>query len=255
MSLLLSSVFGIFLCFLLDYLDDKVKTAKDINEKVRQPVLGIIPRVKSELLDNNSGIKEAGFSSNFWDLRSNIKIATLDKKFKILSITSVLKGEGKSTICKYLAHTLVESGQKVLLVDLNLRRPCLHKIFGVSNSTGLSSFFHGEKEIKDVILPTPVEGLYVIPSGPGVTNALKVIDSPNLLRLIELVKEDYDLVVLDTTAIEDGSDVTVVSSYSDNVILVVASGYVSEDNLKRAIGIIQKAKTNVLGVVLNRSIP
>lgn len=251
MSLLLAIPFGVFLTFLLEYLDDRIRTAKDVAEKLNQPVLGIIPKVKKGSLKRDMSSSMAEFLESFWDLRSNIKIATLDKDYKILSITSATEGEGKSTISKYLASTLAEADQKVLLVDLNLRRPHLHRMFNLSNSTGVTDFLEGKAEIKDIVLPTAVERVYLIPSGPRVTNLLKIIDSPNMPKLIQLIKQDYDLTIFDTPAIKDGSDVPMISSYSDNVIFLVASGYISEDNLKGAMEVVEKRNANILGVVLN----
>jgi polysaccharide biosynthesis transport protein len=243
LSLLLGTLFGIFLCFLLDYLDDRIKTIQDVNEKLHQTVLGVIPRGKGDLSD---------LYEPFWNLRSNIKMAVLDHPFQLVSITSTVRGEGKTTILQHLSSTFAESGQKVLLMDLNLRRPVLHKMFYLSNSVGLSSFLEGGKEIEDIILPTDVDRLYLMPAGPKVSNPLRTIDSPNMQRLLQEVKKRYDVIFLDTPAIKDGSEGPILSMFSDQVILVIASGRGSENDLKRTIGILQNTQTNLLGVILNR---
>jgi polysaccharide biosynthesis transport protein len=243
LSLLLGTLFGIFLCFLFDYLDDRIKTIQDVNEKLHQTVLGVIPRGKGNLLD---------LYEPFWNLRSNINMAVSDHPFQVVSITSAVRGEGKTTILQHLSSTFAEAGQKVLLLDLNLRRPVLHKMFYLSNSVGLSSFLEGGKEIEDIILPTDVDRLHLIPAGPKVSNPLRTIDSPNMQQLLQEVKKKYDLIFLDTPAIKDGSEGPILSMFSDQVILVIASGRGSENDLKRTIGIIQNTKTNLLGIVLNR---
>jgi succinoglycan biosynthesis transport protein ExoP len=248
----MAAFFGLLLCFLVDYLDDRIRTAQDISERINQPVLGVIPKTSRRSLEDRTTKKGAAFYGNFWDLRSNIKMVASDNSKKILSITSTVKGEGKSTIAKNLAQTLAEAGQKVLLLDLNFRRPRLHRMFRVSNPFGLIHFLKGKKGISDITLATEIERLYLISTGSVFVNPQKFIDSSNMTKVVELIRKDYDVIILDCPAMEDGSDVAIASSYSDSVIFVAASGYISERSLKRAIEIVQKTETSILGVVLNR---
>jgi len=253
MSLLLSMSFGIFLCFLLEYLDDTIKTAEAIKEKLNQPVLGIV-RIAKRGKTQDTEAKAPGFYGDFWDIRSNIKIATAGKSYKTLAITSALKGEGKSTISRHLAGIFVESGLKVLLIDMNFRRPSLHRMLNRLNYPGLVNFLNGEKGIKEIISSVKNEGWDFILAGPVSLNPLKMIDSANMLRFIQSIRPDYDLIICDTPAIEDGSDSAVIGSFVDNVIFVVGSGHASQCHLKRALEIAQKANANILGIVLNKAV-
>ena len=255
MSLLLSTAFGVFLCFLFEYLDDSMKTVEEIHEKLNQPVLGVVRKIKrGNLRTLGRGEKGTDFYGDFWDIRSNIKMATLDKDCKILAVTSSVRSEGKSTVSRYLAHVFAGSGQKVLLMDVNLRRPCLHKMLNLPNSAGLSHFLNGEKEIKEIISSAQKGGVDFMPAGPPFGNPLKIIDSVNMLGLIQMIRRDYDVIILDAPALEDGSDAAVTGSYADGVLFVVGSGDIPEYHCKKALGIIQKTKANLLGVVLNKAV-
>jgi capsular exopolysaccharide synthesis family protein len=253
MSLLLSMSFGIFLCFLLEYLDDTIKTTSEINENLNQPVLGVVRMVTGRKIQNGAE-QSVGFSDDFWDIRSNIKIATLKRDYKMLAVTSAARGEGKSTVSKSLAQVFVESGQKVLLIDLNFRRPFLHKMLNLPNTPGLVDFLKGEKKIQDIIFPIKKEGVDFIPAGNISSNPLKMIDSLNMLRFMQSLRTGYDVIICDTPAIEDGSDCSVIGSFVDDIIFVVGSGEVSRFHLKKALEIVGKANANLLGVVLNKAV-
>lgn len=253
MSLLLSMSFGIFLCFLLEYLDDTIKTTPEINENLNQPVLGVVRMITGKKIQDREELS-AGFYDDFWDIRSNIKMATLDKGYKMLAVMSGARGEGKSTISRSLAQIFVESGQKVLLIDLNFRRPFLHKMLNLPNAPGLADFLNGEKKIRDIIFSIKKEGVDFIPAGNISSNPLKMIDSLNMLRFMQSIRTDYDVIICDTPAIEDGSDCSVIGSFVDDIIFVVGLGEVSQFHLKKALEILGKANANLLGVVLNKAV-
>jgi len=254
MAFLTSTAFGLFLCFLSEYLDDRIKTASEVIEKLDQPFLGAIPSVwNGKKLIKGKVKADPGFYNNFWDLVSNIKMATKDDEARVFAVSSVKRGEGKSVVSQYLARTFEESGQRVLLVDVNLRRPCLHKMVNSSNLVGLSQVLKGENKIKDVVVSTDGGKMDIIPAGElRFANPLKIIDSPSLLQFIRQVKQDYDRIIFDTPAMEDGSDAVVIGSRVDSLILVVGSGRDSEGDLKRALGILRKTKASLLGIVLNK---
>lgn len=253
LSLMLSLPFGLLLAFLIDYFDDTVKTAEEVTDKLKQPLLGIIPKINRGILETTLKVDKE-FWDRFWDLRSNIKLAALNQDYKILAITSVTKGEGKSTISNYLAATYAEGQQKVLLVDFNLRRPFLHQIFQISlASPGVTNFLVGERDLNEVIYPTPRENLSLMPCGTVPPSPLPILESPTLGQLMESIKAAYDQIILDTPALVDGSDLDLLSMYSDCLLFVLAAGCVSEDKFKRALENLKSPHKNVLGVVFNKS--
>ena len=253
-SLMLGTGFALFLAFLVDYLDDSIKTVKDVKERIGNPLLGVVPLVKGGVPNNNERpALKRDFYNKFWDIKSNVKRIVQQDGNKQLLVTSALSSEGKSVICRYLAKTLVESGQKTLLIDLNFHKPSLHSAFNVSNSFGTSDFLSGGKGIKDVIVPSGFEGLDLITCGTETQTPLKLIDSENLGRLIKWGSENYDMVIIDAPAIEAGSDISVISSFCcSQVILVVASGFLSQENLEITLDTLDKRKIKILGVVLNK---
>jgi polysaccharide biosynthesis transport protein len=256
-SLLSSLPLGLLIIFLLDYMDDTIITPDEVQEKFNKPVLGIIPKTTEALLRTHftqRGKSDRVFLDRFWDLCANIKLSIADKRWKIISITSTIQGEGKSTISSHLASTFAQAGQKVLLVDFNLRRPQLHIIFPLADiAPGVTNFLLGESVLEDIVQSTDIAGLDLIPGGSILPHPVKIINTPLLANLINEVKEYYDLIIFDTPAVEDGSDIKIIATHSDYLLLTVASGYVSEVRIKNAMETLNNSQIDVCGVVINKS--
>lgn len=188
----------------------------------------------------------------FRTLRTNISFAAVDKAFKTLLITSPTPGDGKSTVAANLAVVMAQAGKKVLVLDADLRKPVLHHIFSVSNLRGLTNVLVQGEVISEVAHEVLMDGLYFVPSGPIPPNPSELLSSNRMVKLLEDVQKDFDIVIVDSPPIIAVTDSTILATRVDGVMLVVKAGVTRIDLVSDAIGQLKKASANFMGVVLNQ---
>ena len=255
LSLFLGISFGLFLVFLLEYLDDTIRSPKEVTEVLECPVIGIIPRFPkgTPALDIRRVELSPLLANWFLDLRSGIKLTAAGESLKTLSVVSVEKDEGKTTISTYLAIVCSQqSGERVLLIDANLRGYNITEGLNLSSTAGLSSFLEGHAGLDEIIQSGP-ERLDLISSGPLPSNPLKILESVTMHNLIEGLKERYDLILVDTPAVDVGNDAISISRYCDKVLFVIASGESLGQKIKRAMESFKTFRIPVLGVIFNKA--
>lgn len=191
-------------------------------------------------------------SEAFRTIRTNIQFSNIDKRIKSIVITSSGPSEGKSTVISNLAITMAQAGKKVLLIDADLRKPRIHKIFGLNSYKGLTNVISYDLDYKEVIKFTPVDGLDILTSGPTPPNPAEILGSKKMKNFLKNVEEDYDLVLIDTPPIGVVTDAAVLATRCDGVILVCAVGQAIIDAAKIAKNSLEKVHANILGVVLNK---
>ncbi|UNK18761.1 CpsD/CapB family tyrosine-protein kinase [Paenibacillus sp. N3/727] len=185
-------------------------------------------------------------------LRTKIQFSSKDQELKTVMVTSSQAGEGKSTTISNLAVAYAQEGKKVLLIDANLRKPSLHRIFSQMNHQGLSTLLTGHTSVEDTIQATAVSHLSLLTSGPLSANPSELIDSPAMKELLELLKQQYDLILMDTSSVLAVSDSVIISALCDGVVMVVAAGRAKKDHLKKAKEQLDHVNARMLGIVLNR---
>lgn len=185
-------------------------------------------------------------------LRTNIQFSSIDNPLKTVLVTSSGPGEGKTTTVSNLAIVLAQSGAKVLLIDADLRKPKIHKVFDLQNQQGLTSILAESKPFISFVNDTVMENLHIITCGPLPPNPSELLGSKKMKAFIEEVKGCYDMVLLDTPPAGTVTDAVVMSTVADGVILVAASGQVTIDAVSRAKGLLTKVNANIIGVVLNK---
>lgn len=185
-------------------------------------------------------------------LRTNIQFANVDMPLKALAITSSGPGEGKTTTISNLAITFAQTGSKVLLVDGDLRKPSIHKVYELSNSTGLVNVLAKQVSLSSCIQETFIENLFILTSGPTPPNPSELLQSDSMQKFVADVGELFDVVLIDTPPVCNVTDAAILSSLMDGIILVAASGKVKIENIKRAKDILDKVNANIVGVVLNK---
>lgn len=189
----------------------------------------------------------------FRTLRTNITFSATDKPIKTLMVTSSIPGEGKSTIISNVAISLAQAGQKVLLVDCDMRRPSLQKILGLTNKTGLTNIMVEDAPFDEVIQSGWVEGLKVITTGPLPPNPAELIGSHKMKALIENLKSKADIILFDAPPVIAVTDAQLLASKLDGVILVVRSGSVSKDLVQKSKELLNNVNGHIVGTVLNRA--
>lgn len=185
-------------------------------------------------------------------LRTNIQFAALDKPLKRISITSSAPGEGKSTTIANLAVTMAQAGSKVLIVNADLRRPRVGKLFGIDEHRGLTSVLMGRASLDDVIVQTKIENLTVLPSGPIPPNPSELIGSQAMERLMGELDSKADYILYDCPPAIAVADATILAPKMDGVIMLVQIGEVPRDVVFKAKSNLEAAKARIIGVVAGR---
>ncbi len=184
-------------------------------------------------------------------IRTNIQFSAVEKEIRTLTVTSATEGEGKTTTIANLAVTLAQQDNRVLILDADLRRPKVHKVFDVENDQGLTEILVNKVDPKSLIKETFVGNLFVLPSGVLPPNPAELLGSKNLVKLIEELKESYDYVLIDVPPVNLVPDGLLIANIIDGVLLVCSSGVVPVEEAKRAKELLVQAKARVLGVILN----
>ena len=185
-------------------------------------------------------------------LRTNLQFASLDRDLRTLLVTSAAEGEGKTTVVANLGVALAESGSRVLLVDADLRRPGLHRVFDLPLTPGLSNALLAE-ETDPTVLETGVAGLSVLSAGDPPPSPGEFVASSRLQRLLSQLRSTFDYVLLDTAPVTLVADAAVLAPSVDGVILVVSAGKTKRDLVRRAREQLEVVGARVLGVVLNNA--
>jgi capsular exopolysaccharide synthesis family protein len=244
----LGLVFGIGLAFFLEYLDTSVKTLEDVERYLQVPVLAVIPR-EVGVLHKQSGMSPDAEAYRI--LRTNIEFNRKSADANSITVVSGGAGEGKSTTLVNLAYICAQGGYNTLMIDGDLRRPKLHTFFDINNSVGLTNYLTTDLMLEDVILQTPVDNLYFMPSGILPADAAGILNSRRMSELIADVKSRFDLVLIDSPPILGVSDASVLASEVDLTMIVIQHRKLPRSMLVRVKQAIENVGGNLLGVVLN----
>ena len=184
-------------------------------------------------------------------LRTSIQFAGLDHKCRTILMTSASPGEGKSTTVANFGVVMAQTGSRVCLIDSDLRRPTLHRVFGLSNSKGLTTALLEGLPFGQVAQATAVPNLFVLTSGPVPPNPAELVGSNRMRESLEAVVEEFDMILLDSPPLVSVSDAVALAAFTDGVVLVVHTGKVPHEVIRRAAGQLHAVKGRILGVVMN----
>jgi succinoglycan biosynthesis transport protein ExoP len=241
-------IFGVGIAFFLEYLDTSVKTLEDVERYLQVPVLAVIPKDISLLHRQRGSSPDA---EAYRILRTNIEFNRKNPEDNTITVVSGGAGEGKSTTLMNLSYICAQGGYTTLMIDADLRRPRLHTYFGINNSVGLTNYLTTDLMLEDVILQTPVDNLYFMPSGILPVDAAGILNSRRMSELIQDVKQRFDLIFVDSPPILGVSDASVLVSEVDLSIIVVQHRKLPRNMLLRVKQSIENVGGNILGVVLN----
>ena len=248
LGVLVGAVFGVGLAFFIEYLDTSVKTMEDVETFLQVPVLAVIPKNISVLINDTDDNPDA---EAYRIMRTNIEFNRKSPDANTITIISGGAGEGKSTTLVNLAYTFAKGGYTTLVVDADLRRPAQHRLFGIENEAGLSDYLTTELDLEEVVHLTKVDNLYLMTSGQLPNDAVGILNSQRLVELIEEVKGRFDIIFFDSPPILGVSDASVLSSAMDLTIIVVQHRRFPRAMLQRVKQAVSNVGGTVLGVVLN----
>ncbi len=256
LAMIIGGMIGLGAAFLIEYLDDTVKTPDDLARITPVSTLGIIAKSKYgdegliTLEDPRSPIAEA-----YRTVRTGIQFASIDKPIRTLVVTSAGPGEGKSTTAANLAVVIAQAGKKVVLIDADLRKPTQHKRWKLPNTVGLTGALLMDElsENLDYLLsPTQVENLWLLTSGQLPHNPSELLGSHKLQELTDYLLQKYDLLLFDSPPALAVTDPVVLGRNMDGVIVVVDAGSTREPALVHVLSEMEKVNANIIGIVLNR---
>lgn len=209
--------------------------------------------MKEELVIHNK--PKSNISEDIRTIRTNLMFTSADEESKVILITSSIPGEGKSFISSNLATAFAQTGESTLLIDCDLRLGRVHKIFGLSNSKGLSNLLVGQNVVDcaEYIKKTTIPNLYVIPRGTVPPNPSELLNSTNTKKIISFLRENFDRIIFDGVPINGLPDSLIMASLVDRVVLVTSVGYTKIDELNDAKKALEKIDANIAGVVVNRA--
>jgi capsular exopolysaccharide synthesis family protein len=225
-GLLLGLGMGIAYAFAREFIDDRVKNEEEIRQALKVPMLGTIPHFgkKSDDMVVFSDPKSAAAEA-FRSIRTNLLFMSPREHGQVVAVTSTVGGEGKTTICINLGGIIALAGKKVIILNLDMRKPTLHKKFGLSNREGMSNLLSGHAKLSEVIQHSAREGLDIISSGPIPPNPSELIGGEILPEVIRVLRRHYDVVILDTPPIGLVTDARLVMRMADITAYILRAGH------------------------------
>ena len=241
--------------FLVEYLDNSVRSPEEITKAYDLPILGYIAKIPGSRKTGDEGVyilsnPRSPVAEAFRSLRTNIEFAGVVEPVKTILVTSPGAQEGKSTVSTNLAAVMVQGGKRVVIVDCDLRRPRVHKLLGMKNRMGLSGLFRGQANLNDVI-EKRLNNFFVVTSGGVPPNPAELLGSKLMDKLIASLSGMVDVVIIDSPPMVV-TDAAVLSTKVDGVVLVVNPGKTKKEGLKASMIQLERAEARILGVVVNR---
>ena len=248
---------GVGLAFLVDYLDNTVKTADDVERLAKFPLLGYVPTIETKYSEIEKDkfvhfMPKSAVSAGYRAIRTSILFSSPEgHMIRDILVTSAGPKEGRSTTVSNLAITMASGGNSVLLVDADMRKPRVHTIFNVKNSTGLSSFLTGQAELEEVVKKTDIPNLSIVTCGYIPPNPSELLGTRRMKEFIEQAKTKFDRIFFDSPPLAIVTDSVVLSGMIGNTVIVINSKKTSKSALHHSKQLLTNARANVLGVVLN----
>jgi polysaccharide biosynthesis transport protein len=267
---MLGLMIGVGLALLLEFLDSTIRRTEDLERLVDRPVLGLIPllRQRDQKGGATSGRPEralshysathpkSAVSEAFRSLRTSLMFSTPEGMPKVLLFTSAAQGDGKTTTAVNLATVLAQNGASVLLIDADLRRPTVHRDFGIPRSPGLTDAISqvgvGREPQYPLIHGTDINGLSLMPAGHATPSPAELLSSSQLAKVLNDCRRIFDHVIVDAPPILGLADAVVASRTVDGVVLVAAAGKTGKENFRISVQRLRQVRAPLLGVVLNR---
>lgn len=259
LAMVLGLMGGIALAFLFEHLDDTIKQPEDLERVVGIPVLGIIPTVK-EARGQQEGESLAmaahrdprsAFAEAYRSVRTALQFSTPEGPPRVLSVTSSVAGEGKSTTSLSLAIHFAQAGKQTLLIDTDLRNPSLHRNLGLDNDAGLTNYLAGAAKPVDIARPiNQIPHLFVISTGPLPPNPAELLSTPKMVSLLNNAAEKFDQVILDCPPVLGLADALILGNMSGGTLLVVEAGTTRRGHVQGSLKRLRSARTRVIGGLL-----
>ncbi|MEJ7760025.1 MAG: polysaccharide biosynthesis tyrosine autokinase [Gemmatimonadaceae bacterium] len=278
LGVLIGTILGIAATMVLESMNDSIRRRSDIEKILKVPGLAVIPRLATSANGSRNFVQRAlpsrsskgrgaptggleelvtitdvrsSAAESYRTLRTNLMFSQAVRALRTLVVTSASPGEGKTTTAANLAVSFAQQGMRVLLVDCDLRRARLHKLFDMSREPGLTDLVIGLSDADAVCRQTSVTGLYLLPAGPLPPNPAELLGSEGMRRTLETLAEAYDLIVVDTPPLLAASDAAILATIADGVIIVLRAGATETSAAEQSMQQLNAVGARVVGAVLN----
>jgi succinoglycan biosynthesis transport protein ExoP len=257
---LLTLLFGVGVAFLLASLDNTVKSSKDVEEKLKRPLLGMVPLLRGRALravrtigkSDETRETDPRFAEAMRTIRTAISLDNLDKPHKIILVTSTVGSEGKSILALNLAIAFALA-ERTLLIDADMRRPAVGKMLGLArDAPGLSEVLINNAQLPDCVIGTGVKGLEVISTGFIPPDPLHLLSSSRMASALKVLTHRYARIVIDCPPILPVSDAALLSKHADCVLYVVKSDATAVPQINNGLGLLERVNAPIMGIVLTQ---
>jgi len=265
LNILLGAIVGLFLgigmAFFFEYLDNTIKLPEDIRQYLKIPYLGPVPAFSYEG-DSNPGEKEklelitlyspkSMASEAYRGIRTSILFSSADYTPQVILVSSSMPREGKTITSTNLAIAMAQAGSKVILLDCDMRRPKVHKIFGVQRDKGMSNILVGSCSFEEALVHPDIPNLDIVPCGPIPPNPAEIVGSNRMETLLKGLRKEYSHIIIDSPPIMAVTDGVVLAKFADGVVLVIRAGDTPREVIRNGIGQLQGVNARILGALLN----
>lgn len=255
-GLVLGLLSGLMAAMLQDWMDQRLRSVDEIRSTLEIPVLGVIPHILGKQKPGERGQEvylqpRSNVAEAYRTVRTAIFFGVPDGKSKTLLVTSPSPGDGKTTLASNLSIAIAQSGRRVLLIDADMRKPMQHRIFKLSDETGLSSIVMGQANAADAIQKTAMQGLDILPCGPIPSNPSEILNSQAFMDLINSLSQQYDQLVIDSPPVEPVTDARILAASCDVTVLVLRADKSTRKPSAHARDALMNVGANLLGAVVN----
>jgi capsular exopolysaccharide synthesis family protein len=248
---------GIGLAFFVGTFDNRINNPDEIKSFLGLSFLGLVPALTDKDLEGGKApllthAVPQNFAETFRGLRTNVMFSSAEEGSRTVLVTSTQPREGKTVVAANLAMSLAQTGQRVLLIDADMRKPRQHELLEIPQDPGLSSLLVGKAKAQEAILKSTMNSLWVLPAGPNPPNPAELLGSTRFKDLLKSLAQHFDWLVIDSPPVMAVTDASVIGHRTHGVVFVVGSEQVNRHAAKAAIEQLVSSKTTILGAVLNR---
>ena len=244
------------LAFFFEYLDSRIKTPDELKAHLGLPSLGMVPALEPKSWKGKEPLIHTGvppgFAEAFRTIRTNVLFSSAEEGSRAIVVTSTGPGEGKTTVASNLAIGFAQAGQRVLLIDADMRRPRVHDVFGRKQEPGLSNLMVGNAKASQSVHKTAVPGLWVLAAGHNPPNPTELLGSQRFRDFLTSLKEHFDLIIVDSPPVMAVTDAAIAAHSSSGVVFVVGAEMTSRHAARAAVEQLLQGRAHFIGAVLNR---
>lgn len=245
-------VLGVAAAYLLEHMNDTVRTGEDVNAKLDLPLLGSVPVSSAKDVNSDLQDRKSPLSESYSSIRTALLLSSRGGLPGTLTVTSIQPGEGKTTTSYAAATGLARVGKRLVVIDCDLRRPALHKAFDLDNDKGVAEYLSGQASVDEILRQSTQQDVSVITSGAIPPNPTELLSGPLLSELLRELRERFDVVIIDAPPILGLADAVIVGSLAEGTMLVMEAGRNYRGGMRSSVARLRKGGVRLLGAIITK---